>query len=126
MKIETEKEILFYFLTLDKEEFSKLTKIIKWIIKNESAGEFDDVLDGDGPDISKMAFELETEIGNCLNPKLDDECYYCGKRTNNLSADPGEWCCLLPHKDNPGVCKPHHNKCIMERLDKESGGQENR
>jgi hypothetical protein len=52
---------------------------------------------------------------NELNP--DGMCYYCREKTNNLSGNPSMWCVMLPHKDEPGVVKPHHIGCVVERLE---------
>jgi len=46
----------------------------------------------------------------------DGICYYCGKITNNLSANPGDWSIPLCHRDEPGKVKYHHERCVSERL----------
>lgn len=43
-------------------------------------------------------------------------CYYCGKPCNHLAADPGQWPIALCHRDEPGVVKWHHERCVSERL----------
>jgi hypothetical protein len=43
-------------------------------------------------------------------------CYYCGKPIDNLAGNPGKWSVLLCHEDDPGVVKPHHSQCVMDRL----------
>jgi hypothetical protein len=43
-------------------------------------------------------------------------CYYCGKPTNDLSANPSDWSVPLCHSDEPGVVKWHHTGCVSERL----------
>ena len=46
----------------------------------------------------------------------DGPCYYCGERTNSLHGNPGLWPVLLPHISDPGKMKPHHMRCVLERL----------
>jgi len=47
----------------------------------------------------------------------DGDCYYCGKPTESIgAANPGLWPVFLCHTDDPGRPKPHHVKCIDERL----------
>jgi len=46
----------------------------------------------------------------------DGACYYCGKKTNSLSMNPGDWAIFLCHEDEPGKVKPHHESCVMKRL----------
>lgn len=48
--------------------------------------------------------------------KDNGTCYYCGKATNNLSGNPGMWPVFLPHEDDPGRSKPHHEACVLQRL----------
>lgn len=43
-------------------------------------------------------------------------CYYCGKPTDDLAGDPGQWGVGLSHMDAPGVLKWHHAGCMAERL----------
>lgn len=43
-------------------------------------------------------------------------CYYCGKETNDLSGNPGDWSIPLTHRDEPGKVKYHHISCVSERL----------
>jgi len=52
-----------------------------------------------------------------LTPGKDGPCYYCGKMTRILCADPSEWPVLLPHKEEPGRQRIHHMGCVMERLE---------
>ncbi len=40
--------------------------------------------------------------------KRDGICYYCGKMTDSLSAQPGQWAVMLCHSDEPGKVKYHH------------------
>jgi hypothetical protein len=49
--------------------------------------------------------------------KKNKSCYYCGKETDPLAGDPGEWPVMLPHADDPGKAKPHHIKCVLDRLE---------
>lgn len=46
----------------------------------------------------------------------DGPCYYCGELTNSLIGNPSEWPLGFPHIDDPGVVKPHHVKCVLQRL----------
>jgi hypothetical protein len=46
----------------------------------------------------------------------DGPCYYCGKSTNSLAANPSEWPIRLCHPDDPGKAKHHHTGCISDRL----------
>ena len=46
----------------------------------------------------------------------DGPCYYCGENTNFNAGDPCKWPVSLPHEDDPGVMKPHHIGCVLERL----------
>lgn len=46
----------------------------------------------------------------------DEPCYYCGKMTNRLSANPNEWSIPLCHRDEPGKVKYHHIGCVSSRL----------
>lgn len=46
----------------------------------------------------------------------DGDCYYCGKKTNSIAANPSEWCVFLCHKGDSGKVKHHHIGCVIERL----------
>lgn len=51
--------------------------------------------------------------GSCLTM---EPCTYCGKPCNALAGDPGEWP-LLFSDDDSGVAKPHHVRCVQERVE---------
>jgi hypothetical protein len=52
-----------------------------------------------------------------MNPdELDGPCYYCGRETSSIAGNPSKWPIWLPHEDEPGVSKPHHMSCILERV----------
>ncbi len=65
-------------------------------------------------DFATKSFQAKEELDT---EKVDGDCYYCQKRTNSLSCNPSEWNIPLPHKEEPGKCKPHHVGCVIERLD---------
>lgn len=46
----------------------------------------------------------------------DKPCYYCAELCDGLSGDPGKWPIRLTHKDEPGVMKYHHTKCVQMKL----------
>ena len=46
----------------------------------------------------------------------DKPCFDCGRRTNDLSGDPGQWGIPLCHSDHPGVVQWHHAGCVSNRL----------
>ncbi len=47
----------------------------------------------------------------------DGICYYCGKMTNSLAGNPGQWAVMLCHSDEPGKVKYHHQLCVSKRLE---------
>lgn len=52
-------------------------------------------------------------------PGEGEACYYCGKPCDALTGNASLWPVALPHKDDPGVMKWHHVKCVSERLERE-------
>lgn len=50
------------------------------------------------------------------NDDDDGPCYYCGKMTGSLAANPNLWPLRFPHDDDPGVVKYHHVGCVTDRL----------
>jgi len=49
--------------------------------------------------------------------KKDGICYYCGKMTDSLAGNPGQWAVMLCHSDDPGKVKYHHQLCVSKRLE---------
>ncbi len=47
----------------------------------------------------------------------DGACYYCGKMTDSLAGNPGQWAVMLCHSDDPGKVKYHHQLCVSKRLE---------
>ncbi len=47
-----------------------------------------------------------------------EKCYYCEKLCNSLSANPGDWPIGLCHRNEPGVVKWHHTRCVSDKLRK--------
>jgi len=43
-------------------------------------------------------------------------CYYCGEPCNGFAGDPGLWPLAFCHRDEPGVMKWHHSRCVTRRL----------
>lgn len=63
----------------------------------------------------------------CARPQVEpinDPCYWCGEPTNGLAGDPGEWPIFLCHAENPGVVKAHHERCVMDRLERQPVAEE--
>ncbi len=48
----------------------------------------------------------------------NEPCYYCGEPCNSLHGNPSLWPLIFAHKEEPGIAKAHHTKCVTERLDK--------
>ena len=68
------------------------------------------------PEVQDKIDEAVDSIVKLMPDMSDGICYYCGKKTNNLSANPSEWSIPLCHKDEPGKVKHHHIGCVSERL----------
>ena len=64
----------------------------------------------------QRAEAAETELAALRQGGHNMLCYYCKVPINNLAGNPGLWCVMLCHEDEPGVNKPHHSACVMERL----------
>jgi hypothetical protein len=47
----------------------------------------------------------------------EQPCYYCGEPCNALAGNPGLWPVGLHHREDPGVVKWHHDRCVSLRLD---------
>jgi len=43
-------------------------------------------------------------------------CYYCGEPCNGFAGDPGLWPLAFCHRDEPGVMRWHHSRCVTRRL----------
>lgn len=46
-----------------------------------------------------------------------ESCYYCIDPCDALSGDPGSWPIAFPHREDPGVVRYHHSRCVTVRLD---------
>ena len=60
--------------------------------------------------------ETEKRVRKELGKFDGEPCYYCGKPISAIAADPGLWGIPLCHADEPGVIKPHHIGCVVDRL----------
>ena len=60
--------------------------------------------------------DLEVAIAPDGRLEHDKTCFDCGRRTNDLSGDPGQWGIPLCHSDHPGVVQWHHAGCVSNRL----------
>ena len=60
--------------------------------------------------------EVEIERLKKRSEGHDKPCFDCGRRTNDLSGDPGPWSIPLCHSDHPGVVQWHHAGCVSNRL----------
>lgn len=62
----------------------------------------------------------EVEAMSLVDSKLNfhgEPCFYCKEPIDNLAADPGKWNCgPLTQADDPGRVRPHHVRCVAERL----------
>lgn len=47
----------------------------------------------------------------------DDLCYFCGRKTDARSANPGLWPIYLCHLDESGKVKAHCTYCVDQRLE---------
>ena len=60
--------------------------------------------------------EVEIERLKKRSEGHDKPCFDCGRRTNDLSGDPGQWSIPLCHSGHPGVVQWHHAGCVSNRL----------
>lgn len=68
------------------------------------------------PDVSNQDRDAEPATRDEAANGHDAPCYYCQKPCNALAGNPGLWPVGLPHADEPGVLKWHHQSCVTERL----------
>lgn len=52
-----------------------------------------------------------------MNEGHGEQWYFCTELCDSLAGDPGEWPIGFPHKENPGVVRYHHSRCVTVRLD---------
>ena len=46
----------------------------------------------------------------------DGTCPLCDEETNSLAGDPGQWALWFVTPEEQGVAKPHHARCVFERV----------
>lgn len=59
--------------------------------------------------------EVKHALG-VLAASISVACYYCGEPCEGFAGDPGRWPLAFGHRDNPGVTKWHHVRCVTDRL----------
>ncbi len=59
------------------------------------------------PAVDAKAFDMQGH---------NEPCYYCGEPCNGLAGDPGLWPLPFCHRDEPGVMKWHHTRCVTRLL----------
>ena len=64
----------------------------------------------------RLEAEVEIEKLKKRSEGHDKPCFDCGRRTNDLSGDPGQWSIPLCHSGHPGVVQWHHAGCVSNRL----------
>ena len=53
-------------------------------------------------------------------------CELCGEPVDGLAGDPGKWPLRFPKPDGTGISRPHHMRCVIERVYPPSVEQEHR
>ena len=54
----------------------------------------------------------------------DGVCTYCGEGTVSLAGNPGLWPIWFNDPDGTGQIKPHHEKCLYQRLRERDDAQD--